>query len=276
MDSRTKKIRILLVGGGTGGHFYPLISIAEALRLNNNQDISLYYAGPGKYDAEALASQDIQYVWIPSGKNRRYFSLLNLLDTFKTSLGLIIALGKLFIIYPDVVMSKGGYTSVPVVLAAAFLRIPIVIHESDSVVGRANKLAIRFARVVIVSYPETRALVEHSNVLHLGIPIRTSLLSSPSSNAIVELGVDPDRPMLLVLGGSQGAERVNELILDSLDELLTDFSIIHQTGKQNFELCKRVAENLIPDEERLKHYHPTPFLTGNMFKIGRASCRERV
>lgn len=264
MDPRTKKVRILLVGGGTGGHFYPLISIAEALRMNSDQDLSLYYAGPSKYDAGALASQNIQFVWIPSGKNRRYFSLLNFFDTFKTFLGLIVALLRLFIIYPDVVMSKGGYTSVPVVIAAAFLRIPIVIHESDSVVGRANRLAARFAKVVIVSYPETKTLFTHPQVMHLGIPIRTSLLAAPSSNALTELGIDPERPMILVLGGSQGAERVNELILDSLDEILTDFSIIHQTGKQNFELCKRVAENLIPDEERLKHYHPTPFLTGNM------------
>jgi UDP-N-acetylglucosamine--N-acetylmuramyl-(pentapeptide) pyrophosphoryl-undecaprenol N-acetylglucosamine transferase len=190
--------------------------------------------------------------------------LLNFFDTFKTFSGLIVAIFRLFIIYPDVVMSKGGYTSVPIVLAAAFLRIPIVIHESDSVVGKANRLAAHFARAVIISYPETRTLFMHSNIVHLGIPIRTSLLSAPSLNALTELGVDPDRPVLLILGGSQGAERVNELILDSLDELLGDFSIIHQTGKQNFELCKRVAENLIPDEDRLKHYHPTPFLAGNM------------
>ena len=264
MDSNAKQIRVLLVGGGTGGHFYPLISIAEALRAHDAQNISLYYAGPSKYDADALSSQNIKFVWIPSGKSRRYSSLLNFFDTFKTLIGLIVAVLRLFIIYPDVVMSKGGYTSVPVVLAAAFLRIPIVIHESDSVVGRANKLSAHFARAIIVSYPETRALFNHSNVLHLGIPIRSSLLAQPSANALTELGVAPDRPVILVLGGSQGAERVNELILDSLDELLGDLSVIHQTGKQNFELCKRVAENLIPDESRLKHYHPTPFLAGNM------------
>lgn len=264
MDSDTKKVRILLVGGGTGGHFYPLISIAEALNVYDAQDISLYYAGPNKYDTETLTAQNIQFVWVPSGKSRRYSSLLNFIDTFKTFGGLIVAILRLFVIYPDVVMSKGGYTSVPVVLAAAFLRIPIVIHESDSVVGKANKLAAHFAHSVVVSYPETKALFNRSNVLHLGIPIRSSLLAAPSQNALTELGVDPDRPVILVLGGSQGAERVNELILDSLDELLGDLSIIHQTGKQNYELCKSVAENLIPDEERLKHYHPTPFLSGNM------------
>ncbi|MFZ2252736.1 MAG: UDP-N-acetylglucosamine--N-acetylmuramyl-(pentapeptide) pyrophosphoryl-undecaprenol N-acetylglucosamine transferase [Minisyncoccia bacterium] len=264
MDSYAKKVRILLVGGGTGGHFYPLISIAEALNVHDAQDISLYYAGPNKYDTDTLAAQNIQFVWVPSGKRRRYSSLLNFFDTFKTFGGLIVAILKLYIIYPDVVMSKGGYTSVPVVLAAAFLRIPIVIHESDSVVGKANKLAASFARAVVVSYPETKALFNHSNVLHLGIPIRTSLRAAPSQNALTELGVDPDRPVILVLGGSQGAERINELILDSLDELLGDMSIIHQTGKQNYELCKSVAENLIPDEERLKYYHPTPFLSGDM------------
>jgi UDP-N-acetylglucosamine--N-acetylmuramyl-(pentapeptide) pyrophosphoryl-undecaprenol N-acetylglucosamine transferase len=261
MNTHTSNIRILMVGGGTGGHFYPLMSVAEALRGIPSVP-ELYYAGPDPYDAPLLAQNGLIFTRIAAGKRRRYSSVQNFFDIFKTVFGTIVAVVKLYIVYPDVVMSKGGYTSVPVVLAAAFLRIPIVVHESDAVMGAANKLATRYARDVITAYDETYATFTHSRVHKLGIPVRTALLAPPSPNAIATLGIDPNRPVILILGGSQGAERVNSLILDSLDELLPTFSIIHQTGKQNYENCTHSADALIPDTELRKHYHPLPFLDG--------------
>lgn len=262
MNFGTKKIHILLVGGGTGGHFYPLISIGEALRTSS-QNIVLYYAGPDVYDADALAAQNIYFVQIPAGKQRRYASLLNFFDIFKTLYGACIAVLKLLSIYPDVIMSKGGYTSVPIILAAKFLRIPIVVHESDSLPGKANKLAARFAETVVVSYPETHELFDNSNVVHLGIPIRSALLAPQSEQPLQAFNIEANHPLILVLGGSQGAERVNELILDSLDELLPSFSIIHQTGKMNFEVCKSSADALILDDTLRSRYHPIAFLEGS-------------
>ncbi len=262
MNFGTKKIHILLVGGGTGGHFYPLISIGEALRTSS-QNIVLYYAGPDVYDADALAAQNIHFVQIPAGKQRRYASLLNFFDIFKTLYGACIAVLKLLSIYPDVIMSKGGYTSVPIILAAKFLRIPIVVHESDSLPGKANKLAARFAETVVVSYPETHELFDNSNVVHLGIPIRSALLAPQSEQPLQAFNIEANHPLILVLGGSQGAERVNELILDSLDELLPSFSIIHQTGKMNFEVCKSSADALILDDTLRSRYHPIAFLEGS-------------
>ncbi len=257
--SRTK---ILLVGGGTGGHFYPLIALAEHLNTLSPRP-ELYYAGPDAYDKEALAVNQITHIYIPAGKRRRYFSILNFLDMFKTLFGCLVAVIRLFILYPDVVMSKGGYTSVPVILAATFLRIPIIVHESDAVMGSANKLGSRFARHIVTAYSTlTLPKSVRGAVHHLGIPIRRVLHATPSQNAIATLSIDAERPLILVLGGSQGAERINTLILDSLDELLVDFSIIHQTGKQNFELVKLSADKLIPDTERRQHYHPIPFLDG--------------
>lgn len=263
MNSTDKKIRVLLVGGGTGGHFYPLISIAETLKTTVS-DLKLYYAGPTEYDHDALVAENIQFLSIPAGKQRRYFSILNFLDPFKTAFGLFVAIFKLYVIYPDVVMSKGGYTSVPVIIAAWFLRIPVVIHESDAVPGKANLLGTRFARTVIVSYPETITMFKHLNVVHLGIPIRKSLLTTPSERTVDLLGIDPNRPVLLVIGGSQGAEMINNLILTSLNGLLTNFSIIHQTGIHNIEVCKSTADNLVTDASLREHYHPTAFLSGNM------------
>lgn len=257
MSDKTN-IRVLLVGGGTGGHFYPLISIAEALNRTVERP-SLYYAGPDPYDAEALRTEHIIFVRIPAGKIRRYASIMNFLDSFKTVLGVISALIKLFIIYPDVIISKGGYTSVPVIMVGAFLRIPIVVHESDVVLGRANKMGSKVARYIITSYEETAASLAGREVLHFGIPIRKALMS-PSPDAHTRLNIDAHRPVIFVIGGSQGAERVNALILDSLDELLSDFTVIHQTGKGHYELCKASAESLITNEERKQYYLPTPFL----------------
>jgi UDP-N-acetylglucosamine--N-acetylmuramyl-(pentapeptide) pyrophosphoryl-undecaprenol N-acetylglucosamine transferase len=119
MEKPVSKTRILFVGGGTGGHFYPLMSIAEALR-SQNVDADLYYAGPERYDSSALESLGIRYVYISAGKKRRYASFLNFLDTFKILFGAILAIIRLYIIYPDVVMSKGSYTSVPVVPRCRF------------------------------------------------------------------------------------------------------------------------------------------------------------
>ena len=253
--------KILFVGGGTGGHFYPLIAIAEALNATQEPP-ELYYSGPDQYDAGALQVEQIHFIRIGAGKRRRYTSLLNFIDLFRTFFGVFVAIIELYRLYPDVVMSKGGYTSVPVVIAAAFLRIPVVVHESDAVMGKANKVGSKFAQYIITTYDEVRTPNTKASVLKLGIPIRKNLLNPPSQNAISALGIDPDRPVILIIGGSQGAERVNALILDSLDELLADYTIIHQTGKQNFTACKDTADHLIPDTERRKHYHPLPFLAG--------------
>lgn len=249
----------MLVGGGTGGHFYPLIAIGESIRARL-PEAELYYAGTEKYDETALASINARYVYIPSGKRRRYWSLLNYVDAVKVAFGFVLAVIRLYITYPDVLVSKGGYTSVPVVLAAAFLRIPIIIHESDAKMGSANVLALRFARHVIIAYEELASTLEHQSVHTLGIPIRKALLATPSPEAIESFGIDPNRPLLFVIGGSQGADRINRLILDSLDELLGTYTVIHQTGKSHIDLCTRSADTLIPDPEIRKHYRPFAFL----------------
>lgn len=254
---------IVLVGGGTGGHFYPLMSIAESLNTAQAKP-KLYYMGPDPYDKTSLEKEQIEFVSCPAGKRRKYFSLLNYLDFFKTLGGVFVALIKLFYLYPDVIISKGGYTSVPIVLAGWFLRIPIVVHESDAAVGSANKLASKLARLVLVSYKETLALFPAEKTALVGNPIRRELRTAPSSAPHERLGIDPSLPMILVLGGSQGAERLNELILDSLDELLTDFTIVHQTGEKHFNVVSGSAHELIPDLELFKRYHPVPFIGGDL------------
>ena len=260
IDSRHK---VLFVGGGTGGHFYPLIAIAEQFNTAESRP-ELYYAGPNEYDPESLQSEKIEFMSIPAGKQRRYASLLNFFDFFKTIFGSFVAFIKLYILYPDVVVSKGGYTSVPVVLAAGLLRIPLIVHESDAVVGKANRIGLIFAKHVITAYdtvplPKTKAK-QHI----LGIPIRQVFLNPPTQDTVSNLGIDPTRPVILIIGGSQGAERINTMVLDSLDELLPDCTIIHQTGDLHYTTCTTTADALIPDPEFRKHYHPIAFLDSVM------------
>lgn len=249
------KKRIVLVGGGSGGHFYPLIAVAE--RLNDHkrsgEDIDLIYMGPEPYDAEALAQNDIRFVHCPSGKQRKYFSILNFLDVFKVIYGLCVAVLKLFVLYPDVILSKGSYTSVPVTIAAFLLRIPVVVHESDTKLGSANRLASKFARYIAISFDEVAALLPKDRIALTGIPIR-KLLQTVPNDPLRQLGLPEDRPLIFVTGGSLGAERLNNLILESLDELLPDFTILHQVGAKHEEKIAQTAASLIQHIDLLERY----------------------
>ncbi len=250
--------RIMLVGGGSGGHFYPLIALAEELRRMDMR-VKLSYIGPDAYDVEALRKLNISFVYCPSGKNRRYASFLNFLDSFKVIIGFFVALKKLYVLYPDAVVSKGGYTSVPVILAAAFLRIPIVVHESDTKPGRANTLAARFTKHIAISFEDARQYFTNHDVVFTGIPMRAEILATPTDDPHTLIGLDSSRPTLFILGGSQGAERINQLMLEALDKLLPSYNIIHQTGKNNFDITVLTARELIQDADLLSRYRPIAF-----------------
>jgi len=256
--------RILLTGGGSGGHFYPLIAIAEELQRYNTVDfpIQLYYMGPEPYNVELLQKNDMTFVKVPSARRRKYFSPANLLTPFKLFWGAIVAIQKLYFIYPDVIFSKGSYTSVPVILAGVFLRIPIVIHESDTKAGSANKFASRFARYIGVAFDDVAQFFPAEKTALVGIPIRKSMLTA-EANPAATLGLPTDKPIIFVTGGSSGAERINDLITESLDELLPDYTILHQTGEVNEEIVRQSSASLINDNTLLSRY----FIRGNMTGI---------
>lgn len=251
-------MRLVLVGGGTGGHFYPLIAVAEALREQETFGASgeLYYMGPDPYNADALATQNITFVRCPAGKNRLYRSFANYFDVFKTGWGTAVAFCKLLALYPDAVLSKGGYTSVPVVIAAWLLRIPIVVHESDAVPGRANVLGSRFARIIALAHAEAaeRFTGKESKLTVVGMPIRRSFRSA-IDNPHAVLGVPNDQPIILVTGGSSGAERLNDFIMTSLTRLLPNFIVVHQVGHANVDKVSSSASALFTDREPLSNYY---------------------
>ena len=257
-------MKIVFTGGGTGGHFYPIIAVAEEINnIAKEQKLltpQLYYIAPEKYDARALYENNIIFKKSPAGKVRRYFSLWNFIDKFKTGIGVIKATLQLFTIYPDVVFSKGGYASFPTVLAAKLLRIPVIIHESDSVPGKVNKWAGKFARKIAVSYPEVAAYFDKEKVAFTGNPVRKELFTLAKEGAHEYLKLEKEIPTLLVLGGSQGAKRINDTVMEALPKLVEKYQIIHQTGKKNFEEIKSTARIILEGTQYGHRYKPFGFL----------------
>lgn len=252
-------MKITFVGGGTGGHFYPIIAVAEEVILISDEkrliQPDLYYIGPDPYDEKILYENEIKYVHAPAGKLRRYPSIKNFFDLFKTIFGTIKAVFVLFSIYPDVVFSKGGYTSVPTVLAARFLRIPVIIHESDSIPGRANMLASKFAHRIGIAYPQAIDYFPEKlrdKIAVVGVPVRKEILHPQREGSHEFLGFTHEVPTLLVLGGSQGAKRINDILLEALPDLIEHYQIIHQTGKAHEEEIIGTA-NLILQDHPLKN-----------------------
>lgn len=255
-------MRILFVGGGTGGHFYPLIAVAEVLSAQQNYT-ELYYMGPEPYDADLLATHGIKFISCPAGKLRLYFSIQNFFDLFRNFFGIFVAIWKLYVLYPDVVFSKGGYTSVPVLIAAKFLRIPVVVHESDAVPGRANLLAKKFARYIAIAYPEAARFFDAAKTALVGIPLRASF-RQPLTDPFSVIGIPNDLPLIYVTGGSLGAERINNLILRCLDELLPNYRIYHQVGPNRKEETVLTAKSLITDPALQSRYFVVEKVSGEM------------
>ena len=259
---------IVFTGGGTGGHFYPIIAIAEALsdlvREEHLLAPKLYYLAPNPFDEKALFENGIAYVAIPAGKMRRYFSLQNVTDAFVTFAGIIRAVIVLFRLYPDVVVSKGGYASVPTVLAARLLRIPIIIHESDAKPGRANLFAAKFATKIAISFESAAEYFPkkvRNKIARTGMPIRKALTRIEKEGAQQYLELEKDVPTVLILGGSQGSMRINEAILSSLPTLVSFANIIHQTGEANFKNVESVAQVVLAKNPHANRYHPLNYLS---------------
>ena len=259
---------IVFTGGGTGGHFYPIIAIAEALGdLVHEERLiapSLYYLAPNSFDEKALFENGITYISIPAGKLRRYASLRNITDLFITLAGTLSALFTLFRLYPDVVMSKGGYGSVPTVLAARLLFIPVIIHESDAKPGRANLLAARFAARIAISFEGAAKYFPdkvQNKIARTGIPIRKALMRIEPEGARQYLGLEKNVPTILILGGSQGAMKINETVLSSLPTLVSFANIIHQTGQAHFKNVEAVAQVVLATSPHANRYHAVNYLS---------------
>jgi UDP-N-acetylglucosamine--N-acetylmuramyl-(pentapeptide) pyrophosphoryl-undecaprenol N-acetylglucosamine transferase len=219
--------KIMFTGGGTAGHVTPNIALIDALK----DEYEICYVGSySGIEKELIEKKGIEYHGISSGKLRRYFDLKNFSDIFRVLKGIREAKKLVRTIKPDIVFSKGGFVSVPVVIAAKRYKVPVISHESDMTPGLANKLAQPFATKVCTNFPETVKYLKGKGV-HTGTPIRAELFKGDRKKGLELCGFVGIKPVLLVVGGSTGAAALNNALHESLDTLLKTFNIIHLCGK---------------------------------------------
>lgn len=225
--------KIVLTGGGTAGHVTPNLALLPALK-KNGYDITYI----GSYDGiekRLISDFEIPYVGISTGKFRRYLDVKNLTDPFRVIKGFSEARRFLKEYKPDVVFSKGGFVSVPVVRAASSLGIPCVIHESDMTPGLANKLCIPVAKKICCNFPETLKLLPADKAVLTGSPIREELSQGNKLAGLDMCGFSANKPVIMVIGGSLGAANVNKAVREALPQLLEDFQIVHLCGKDKID-----------------------------------------
>ncbi len=221
--------RILMTGGGTAGHVTPNIALMPSLK-ELGYDI-VYIGSYNGIEKSLIEAEGIPYYGISSGKLRRYFDIKNFSDPFRVVKGYFQAASLLRKLKPDIVFSKGGFVSVPVVLAAGRKKIPTIIHESDMTPGLANKLAIPSATKVCCTFPETQKYLPEGKAVLSGSPIRRELLEGSKEKGLSLCGFTEEKPVLMIIGGSTGARIINETLRKSLDRFLPEYQIIHLCGK---------------------------------------------
>lgn len=222
---------IALTGGGTAGHVTPNMALLPALQ---EADYKIHYIGTqAGIEHELMKTEDVTYHTISAGKLRRYIDWQNITDIFRIGVGFLQAFRLLGRIKPDVVFSKGGFVTPPVVWAAWLRRIPVVIHESDITPGLANKLALPFANHICYAFAETQQHLPQDKAIHTGIPVRTELRHGDAQKGRALCGFTPDKPIILIIGGSQGSQAINQAVRDALPKLSETFQICHLCGRGN-------------------------------------------
>jgi len=253
MPEPTKLLRVCFTGGGTGGHVFPAFAVDEFLSAQSRR-------GEFRYERFWIGSRDererrwieeagFRHVAISTGKLRRYVSLRNITDLFGIVAGFFQSLAILRRERPDILFSKGGFVSVPPVLAAWMLRIPSITHESDATAGLATRINARCALHTCIPFPEAAASYPRRLQGHLvvtGVPSRLSRKGCDANRARAKFALTEDKPVVVVLGGSQGALQINELVWDQLDQLLRFAQVVHQTGPATYRTIEKRGYRCVP------------------------------
>lgn len=228
------------------------MSVANALKEKSRQTgvpLELMVLGEGKFLEKAVVENELIFKPILAGKLRRYFSPLTILDIFKIPIGFFQSLWYIFWFMPDVVFAKGGYASLPGALVAKLYFIPLFVHESDSTPGLANKILGRFAKTVFISFESSQKYFKSGKTVLTGNPVRKELMTGDRLMATEKFGLNPQLKTILVAGGSQGAQKINRIILDTLVLLVKDYQIIHQCGESQLQSVKTELEKIIKEGE---------------------------
>ncbi len=245
--------RVLLVGGGTGGHVYPLVAVAKALQAHaaqKGQKVKLLMMGDGPIFRRAAKENDIKYTTIMAPKLRRYTSAGNILDVFKIPVALVQSLWKLLWFMPDAVFAKGGYTCAFPTLVARLYFIPVFLHESDSVPGLANRMLSKRSKLVFTSFASADRYFSELGrpTMLVGNPFRAELCCIDRTQALQALKLDATKKTILIIGGSLGAQQLNDLVLNGLVQMVQKgYQIVHQTGERNYAGVKKAVEQYMAE-----------------------------
>lgn len=249
-------MRILLTGGGTGGHVFPILAVVNELKRLSKESVDFLWIGSRKGpERDSAKKHGIAYKSICTGKFRRYFSWLNFLDIFRIPIGKVQAFFIIRSFRPDAIFSKGGYVSLPAVLAGWSLKIPSLIHESDTVPGLANRFLSKFVLRIAISFKETEKYFPTSKCILTGNPIRPEILEGSRERGFRYFGLEYGKLIILVTGGSQGSRKINEVVIKILPKLLEKYQLIHLCGKRNLSAVSRKLPAV-----SLKSYKLYPFL----------------
>lgn len=266
-------MKIALTGGGTGGHFYPLIAIAEAIETIASQkrlvEPQLYYFGPAPFDPLALAEHDIEHRHVGAASVRKdgQTSPFGFLRAFFAIFG---AFPQVFSVYPDVIFSTGGYAAFPTLYCARILRIPVVIYDADAKPGRVSLWSSKFARWIAIAHPDAaKAFPEKykAKMARTGHPIRREIETPAHEGGHEFLKLSPQFPTIFVMGGSQGARSINEAVLDALPTLLQKYNVVHQTGVNNLAEVSGIASVSLHDLPFEDRYRPFGLLNALALKM---------
>lgn len=280
-------MRIVFTGGGTLGHLFPIVAVARQFKKLYKQEdnsssapgdrkgkLELFYLGPkDAYSIKLLKQENVEIKNVLAGKVRRYFSIKNILTPFQVVIGCFQAFFHLFVLGPDIVISKGGYGSFPVVVCAWLLQIPVLLHESDSIAGFSAKIESKLALWVFTSFPQTKGFPQNK-IIAVGNPVRENIITpcvKEQAKHCFHLQ-ETKQPLLLVWGGSQGAQYINNAVLETITRLLENFEVIHQTGPGNFRDVKAEAFGLLGQSDLRNFYHPVPFLGEKELRLALNCC----
>ena len=254
---QSKKLKIILTGGGTGGHVFPILAIVSELKRLSEKEIDFLWVGSKTGPEKDIAGKyGIKFRSVYTGKIRRYFSWRNILDIFRNPVGIVQSFFIIKSFRPDVIFSKGGYVSIPAVLAGWFCKIPSLIHESDTVPGLANRFLSKYSRKIAISFEESKGYFSSQKCVLTGNPIRPEILEGSKERGFRYFGLEYGRPVILVIGGSQGSQKINEIIIEALPKLQEKYQVIHLSGEKNLQAISHKAQNL-------KYYKLYPFLPAN-------------
>ncbi len=240
-------MRVLITGGGTAGHIMPAVEVAKALKAKVPDAEFLWVGSTTGMEKDLVPKYGFEFTSVSTGKVRRYFSFKNISDMAKIPGGILQAGNVISRFKPQVVFSKGGFVSIPAVIAAWMQNIPVLAHESDIVPGLANTRLAWYATKIALSFPDRNHYFDEKKTFVSGIPVRQDIYHGKRERALEICKFKEDRPIIVVTGGSQGSVRVNEAVLEILPQLLTKFNVIHIAGDLNYGELEERTKNFVEE-----------------------------